>query len=86
MAKILKISGEHHYHQMNKAFGPGLETLYSTNDKMKSNICKEKGISLIVVPYWWNSSTDLLKELILHQRPDLNEIISLKKNKNLNIE
>lgn len=81
---MLTCLGEHHYHQMNRAYGPGLEGLYSSNDKSKLKLCKENEISLIIVPYWWDSTMIQLKEFITHQKTHLNN--SLLNQKILNIE
>jgi hypothetical protein len=35
------------------------------------NLSKNSGISLIVIPYWWNHSEDFLRAKIAEQRPDL---------------
>jgi hypothetical protein len=40
-------------------------------DHMKQLLCKERGITLISVPYWWNNSVDSLISSIKHVRPDI---------------
>lgn len=45
--------GEHHYYNVDGAFGPnGTSSLYSDRDSLKSALCKVRGITLIVIPYW----------------------------------
>jgi hypothetical protein len=53
--------GEHHYRD-NPAFG-ALE-LFQTRDQTKQEFCQKLGISLIVIPYWWDGRLSSLKETI----------------------
>ncbi len=34
-------------------------------------MCEEDGITLIVIPYWWNTSIESLSQTIHLARPDL---------------
>ena len=46
--------GEQHYHDLHTAYGPsGTMALYSERDFKKKNACHEKGITLVVIPYWY---------------------------------
>lgn len=40
-------------------------------DKEKTLGCKEKGIRLVEIPYWWDNSQESLKELVRACAPDL---------------
>jgi hypothetical protein len=40
-------------------------------DSQKLTFLKEKGITLIEVPYWWDRKYDSLQATIYNQRPDL---------------
>jgi hypothetical protein len=40
-------------------------------DKLKAEISKEYGITLVVIPYWWNHSEKFLKTQIASLRPDI---------------
>lgn len=53
--------GEHHFNEI-PAFGQ-LE-LYVNRDTEKKNLCKKSGISLFIVPHWWNFTKDSLQNLI----------------------
>jgi hypothetical protein len=53
-----------------------LNNLSSFNDRkqrdlVKSLICKERGITLIEIPYWWDRKSESLKATFYQQRPDL---------------
>ena len=39
--------------------------------KKKRSICKENGITLIEIPYWWDFKKSSLIATIHQQRPDL---------------
>lgn len=68
----LTSSGEQHYHELGDIFGPhGSLYSYMARDNKKRIECEKAGISLAVVPYWWDgeqaSLSDLLREEnILH--------------------
>ena len=40
-------------------------------DKTKNEICKEVGITLIEVPYWWDRKISSLAATVYNVRPDL---------------
>jgi hypothetical protein len=52
--KLFLSAGEHHYYNMDEAFGPnGTANLYSTRDLWKVSSCLAKGITLIVITFWY---------------------------------
>ena len=57
----LEYQGEHHYYDI-PSFG-NIE-MYTRRDEEKVRLCKENNIKLIVVPYWWDGSTESLQKLI----------------------
>ena len=40
-------------------------------DKVKQELCKKAGITLVQVPYWWDAQRDSLEATIYSYRPDL---------------
>jgi 2-keto-3-deoxy-6-phosphogluconate aldolase len=42
-----------------------------SHDVQKSELCKQAGITLIEIPYWWDLSMESLTATIRNQRPDL---------------
>jgi len=40
-------------------------------DIFKNSICKRDGITLIVVPYYWDKTIDSVAQAIRHARPDI---------------
>lgn len=40
-------------------------------DNLKKDLCVKNGISLIVVPYWWNSNVESIASTIHSVRPDI---------------
>ncbi len=40
-------------------------------DKEKEQACKNVGITLVHIPYWWDGKLESLKATIYHHRPDL---------------
>eukprot|EP01125_Pyxidicula_operculata_P017279 TRINITY_DN6048_c0_g1_i1.p1 TRINITY_DN6048_c0_g1~~TRINITY_DN6048_c0_g1_i1.p1 ORF type:complete len:420 (-),score=48.57 TRINITY_DN6048_c0_g1_i1:135-1205(-) len=69
--------GEHHFHDLHSAYGPASTVhLYKTRDDLKRKLCRELGIVLIHIPYWWKGDvTSLLeyfplslREKISHQK------------------
>lgn len=60
--------GEQHYHEV-PFFGP-LE-LTRQRDILKRELCKQQGIKLVEVPYWWDQKLDSLLATVLVQFPAL---------------
>eukprot|EP01124_Arcella_intermedia_P022228 TRINITY_DN3269_c0_g1_i6.p1 TRINITY_DN3269_c0_g1~~TRINITY_DN3269_c0_g1_i6.p1 ORF type:complete len:532 (-),score=121.07 TRINITY_DN3269_c0_g1_i6:292-1683(-) len=68
----LEYQGEHHYHDLCSAYGPsGSLALYAQRDERKKQACREMGITLITVPYWWDGSKESLNATLYHIRPDV---------------
>ncbi len=40
-------------------------------DKMKQILCSTHGITLIVIPYWWNRTLESVAQMIRLSRPDI---------------
>jgi hypothetical protein len=49
----------------------GLDDTQASRDKRKAELSKLNGITLIVIPYWWQFSKDFLYTLIAKLRPDI---------------
>ena len=60
--------GEHHYHDI---YALGNKWSQKLKDDEKREACKEKGITLIEIPYWWNRERSSLMATIHGKRPDL---------------
>ena len=54
-------NGEHHYHDC-PAYGP--VEMYAQRDAEKEQKCRENGVQLFVVPYWWDQSLESLHKLM----------------------
>jgi len=74
--------GEQHYSNArgNKAI-QSIQLL--ERDKEKRVICKEHGITLIEVPYWWNQTQESLSSMIQSLRPELLKETRFLENKEL---
>jgi hypothetical protein len=60
--------GRQHYHDH---FNLGSHWTYMERDNQKRSTCKERGITLIEIPYWWDLQKDSLAATIHINRPDL---------------
>jgi hypothetical protein len=60
--------GAHHYYDV-YALGSGWNQ--QNRDKEKRETCKDKGITLIEIPYWWDKTLTSLKTTINHARQNL---------------
>ena len=58
----IEYHGKHHYEDIPFGFA-NLET-YKYRDLEKEKICKQHGIHLIVIPYWWDNKLDSLKTFL----------------------
>lgn len=61
----IEYQGEQHFHNLVHCFGRGGDQLaYTDRDRVKHKKCAEVGISIIGVPYWWDSTSQSLEEII----------------------
>lgn len=59
--------GKHHYTDI-PAFG--MVEMYQTRDKEKLKLCFENGVTLIVIPFWWDCSIESLRGTLSRQLAD----------------
>ena len=59
----IEYHGKQHYEDIPAGFAP-LE-FYNNRDNEKEKLCKEYGIQLIIIPYWWDNKLDSLRETLL---------------------
>ncbi len=45
--------------------------LLQKRDQVKKKLCKKNGITLLVVPYWWDMKVESLAQSIHAVRPDI---------------
>ena len=64
----LEFQGEQHFHWH---FLFGSPEQQQTRDQEKRELCKQIGIRLIEIPYWWNQQLDTLASLINNQVPNI---------------
>jgi hypothetical protein len=67
LSLAFEYNGEQHYkpsYKWNSAFA-------QDRDQQKKIVSKEAGITLVVIPYWWNHSYSFLYDTLVSQRPDL---------------
>ena len=60
--------GENHFYDV---FIMGPNWLQKGKDEEKRKLCTRNGITLIEVPYWWDSNQETLMATIHECRPDL---------------
>jgi len=65
----LEYNGEHHYTDNRRLFGPSI--LQEKRDLWKLERCRENGITIIPIPYWWKYDMQSLVATIKHYRPDI---------------
>jgi len=66
LSLALEYNGEYHY-KATIHFGLNVRR----RDEKKLSICRERGITLLVIPYWWNTSLESIAETIRKERPDI---------------
>ena len=64
----LEYHGRQHYEDV-YAFGAQEDTSY--RDSQKREACRQNGITLVEVPYWWDFDRESLAATIHARRPDL---------------
>ena len=69
--------GEQHYQDIPSAFG-SLE-MVQYRDYEKENLCKKYGITLIIIPYWWDNKLNSLRETVFSALNRDNTLQSLSK-------
>jgi len=60
--------GEQHYHW---DFRYGSPLIRQQNDFQKKNACKEREITLVEIPYWWEQTVKSLVATVRNFRPEL---------------
>eukprot|EP01114_Cavostelium_apophysatum_P022236 TRINITY_DN7981_c0_g1_i1.p1 TRINITY_DN7981_c0_g1~~TRINITY_DN7981_c0_g1_i1.p1 ORF type:complete len:228 (+),score=38.11 TRINITY_DN7981_c0_g1_i1:3-686(+) len=68
LALAFEYQGEYHYQKLAR-FGNAEQK--RALDSQKNDICRDAGITLIEVPYWWDHSKNSLTATIQASRPDL---------------
>jgi hypothetical protein len=66
-----EFQGYFHYHSAASVPSFGSLSNRSHRDQLKLEACKDAGITLIQIPYWWDQSEISLAEYISQQRPEL---------------
>lgn len=66
----LEYNGRHHYEELG-FFGAVEE--YVSRDEKKAKLCREHGIRLLVVPYWWDKTAGSLLATIYEEIPSVLE-------------
>eukprot|EP01114_Cavostelium_apophysatum_P009868 TRINITY_DN23180_c0_g1_i1.p1 TRINITY_DN23180_c0_g1~~TRINITY_DN23180_c0_g1_i1.p1 ORF type:complete len:370 (+),score=65.36 TRINITY_DN23180_c0_g1_i1:1430-2539(+) len=61
--------GVQHYTQSSTMFDPVAPRI--ARDKVKERLCEEAGITLVQIPFWWDSNIKSLQATIYSKRPDL---------------
>ena len=67
----IEYHGAQHYEDVPNLFAP-LE-MYKNRDNEKLKLCKQFGINLVVIPYWWNNQLESLKETL---NKSLNKVVN----------
>jgi len=67
--------GEHHYHEVTSNTLP--TTIFEARDIEKLSICKQYGIDVVQVPYWWRGDIKDLVENISSGQPRAIDLVPL---------
>ncbi len=79
LSLALEYNGEYHYHTV-LVYPQQSSTLLSRHDEvesvrprdqLKKTICLSHGITLVIIPYWWNKSIHSVAHTIHQARPDI---------------
>jgi hypothetical protein len=68
LSLAFEYQGEQHYHNN---FLSGSPEALQLRDTEKKKACRNYGITLFQVPYWWDKDKKSITALIAHYRPDL---------------
>eukprot|EP00026_Physarum_polycephalum_P003969 Phypoly_transcript_03986.p1 GENE.Phypoly_transcript_03986~~Phypoly_transcript_03986.p1 ORF type:complete len:741 (+),score=114.71 Phypoly_transcript_03986:43-2265(+) len=71
MDLFLEFQDEYHY--LNKWYSSAAVEKMKERDSMKKERVQSKGGSVVVVPCWWDGKKESLREMIIFQRPDLDD-------------
>jgi hypothetical protein len=69
LSLAIEYQGEHHF---KGHFSYGTSSIQA-KDAEKKSACKEHGITLITVPYWWKKDAHSLMKMIQEARADLQD-------------
>eukprot|EP01114_Cavostelium_apophysatum_P017721 TRINITY_DN5331_c0_g1_i3.p1 TRINITY_DN5331_c0_g1~~TRINITY_DN5331_c0_g1_i3.p1 ORF type:complete len:845 (-),score=169.37 TRINITY_DN5331_c0_g1_i3:2211-4745(-) len=64
----VEFQGQVHFSQL---FKQQSMRIRQQNDELKRLACRDAGITLVAIPYWWDRSKDQLIATVRQQRPDL---------------
>jgi len=64
----LEYQGEHHYYSLHNAHTTGSHV---ERDMRKQIVCAQNGITLAIIPFWWNGSKESLVSTLHGLRPEL---------------
>jgi hypothetical protein len=65
---VIEYQGETHYYDIS-VFGSAEKR--QQNDKIKQHACKQFGLTLISIPFWWDKSSESLAATIAWLRPGI---------------
>jgi len=74
----LEFHGEQHYQEFTTA-GFISYTTQKNLDEEKLQLCANNGIKLLIIPHWWDNSTESLVATILQKFPELGQKMTLKR-------
>jgi hypothetical protein len=69
LSLALEYQGEQHFHHSH--IFAETHSQQQQWDQYKQTLCRELGVDLIRVPYWWDREPDSLAATIHHYRPDI---------------
>jgi len=69
LSLALEYNSEKHYMEI-PILNNNLATIRE-RDKMKQQICQNNGITLLVIPFWWNKTIESVAQVIHKARPDI---------------
>ena len=66
----IEYHGKQHYEDISSGFS-SLE-IYNSRDEEKIKLCKQFGIQLFIIPYWWDNQIDSLREKLISENINFN--------------